>query len=153
MFEKLTDGAMRNPQAITLDAGLTLKLSFIKKSELYFKIKFSSVTFAPTLMLRIKWLRLEAKARIVYDLYHGKLRIGFIDEPALKWAIELRVGMLHLPDWLEDNLPAWLVGKILKRYTPASPLEIDLDLVDILSAVLAHEPGPLWILRSALNAS
>ena len=31
---------------------------------------------------------------------------------------------------------SWLVGKILKRFTPADPLEIDLDLIEILAAVL-----------------
>ena len=36
---------------------------------------------------------------------------------------------------------SWLIGKILKRYTPADPLEIDLDLVEILAAVLGDDDG------------
>ena len=104
-FETLDDGAMRNPQAITLDAAVTLKLSFSQRSKLYFKLKLD-LLFAPTLSFRIKWIKLDAKVRIIYDLYRGKLLVGFIDEPIVKWDIELRVGVLHLPDWLEDSLRA-----------------------------------------------
>ena len=67
------------------------------------------------------------QVRIVYDLYQGKLSIGFIDEPTIKWDIELRVGLVHLPDWLEDSLPSWLIGKSTPprrppaRATPPAP--------------------------------
>ena len=62
LFEGLTDGAMRNPQAITLDAALTLKLSFSKRSKLYFKIKLD-LLFGPSFSFRVKWFKLQAKVR------------------------------------------------------------------------------------------
>ena len=73
------------------------------------------------------------QVKVIHDLYRGKLSIGFIDEPVVRWDIEVRVGALHLPDWLEDTLPSWLASKTLKRYTPAEPLELDLDLVSLMA--------------------
>lgn len=82
---------------------------------------------------------LSRQVHIIWDLYEQKLLIGFIDEPKINWDIEMRIGIVHLPDWLEDTLPAWIVAKVLKGHTPDNPLRIDFDFAEVLATMIREK--------------
>ena len=55
-----------------------------------------------------------------------------MEPPDIKWDIELRLGKLHMPDWLEDSLPTWIINKVLKGFDVKHEIELDVDVVELI---------------------
>jgi hypothetical protein len=107
---------MTNVHEFRADVHLAIRLEFGESQPILFKIR-SNRWFMKEVTIRVLWLEVYAPAHLVFDLYYGKLNVSFSSPPTMRWDIELQLGWLSLPDWIEDWLPARIVEALLGRYT------------------------------------
>ena len=83
---------------------------------------------SPNVAVEVEWITVKAKLRLTWAVREQTLSIAFLEQPYVKWDIELRLFLvgLPMPSWLEDSLPALAVAKILAHFGPDDPLVVRL---------------------------
>uniref|UniRef100_A0A7S3F9H1 Uncharacterized protein n=1 Tax=Haptolina ericina TaxID=156174 RepID=A0A7S3F9H1_9EUKA len=128
---------MTNVHEFRADVHLAIRLEFGESQPILFKIR-SNRWFMKEVTIRVLWLEVYAPAHLVFDLYYGKLNVSFSSPPTMRWDIELQLGWLSLPDWIEDWLPARIVEALLGRYTAESPLVLNFDPRKLMHKMIAN---------------
>ena len=83
----------------------------------------------------VKDMHLEVDVRVWMDFVGGEVKVGFIEEPQIKWDLEVKILGLDLPDTLEDGLVPFALKKVLGRFDVANPIVVPLNIAESIGNV------------------
>ena len=83
--------------------------------------------FSPNVEMALESLKLELYARVWWDMARRVLMVGFVEEPIVKWDVELNLLGVDLPDAIEDDMLCFAIRKALGIFSIDNPYKIDLS--------------------------
>ena len=75
----------------------------------------------------LRHLHLEAGLRVWWDMLNLTLDVAFTSTPTVDWDLDLAVGGVTVPNWIEANVFQRVVSLVLRGFGPRNPLRIELQ--------------------------